>query len=131
VATLSQLFVAMTYKCHAKRRLVLNTRKRFDEVHRTYHNWPVTLLSELTEAVALTNSFGDESHFAGYSTLSMVMECSVYDPDADVIKAEPSSAGLLHDVTPRSGNGSFIPCHFSSPNSLLNAPSTSGILLQV
>lgn len=68
VATLLQLFVAMTYKCHAKRRLVLNTRKRFEEVHRTYRNWPVTLLSELTEAVVLTNSLGDESHFTAYRT---------------------------------------------------------------
>lgn len=76
VATPLQLFEAMTYKCHAKRRLVLNTRKRFEEVHRTYRNWLVTLLSELTEAVVLTNSLGDESHFAGYSTLSVVWECT-------------------------------------------------------
>jgi hypothetical protein len=76
VATLLQLFEAMTYKCHAKRRLVLNTRKRFEEVHRTYRNWQVTLLSELTEAVVLTNSLGDESQFTGYSTLSVVWECT-------------------------------------------------------
>jgi len=76
VATLLQLFEAMTYKCHAKRRLVLNTRKRFEEVHRTYRNWLVTLLSQLSEAVVLTNSLGDESHFTGYSTLSVVWECT-------------------------------------------------------
>jgi hypothetical protein len=76
VATLLQLFEAMTYKCHAKRRLVLNTRKRFKEVHRTYHNWLVTLLSELTEAVVLTNSLGDESHFTGYSSPPLVWECT-------------------------------------------------------
>lgn len=76
VATLLQLFEAVTYKCHAKKRLVLNTRKRFEEVQRTYRNWLVTLLSELTEAVVLTNSLGDESQFTGYSTLSVVWECT-------------------------------------------------------
>lgn len=37
VATQPFLFVAVTYKCHAKERLVLEYPMRFDEVHRTFH----------------------------------------------------------------------------------------------
>lgn len=65
-----------------------------EAVHRTCHNWPVTLLSELAQAADYHHQLPWQRRFAPclwYNTPTLVRECSAHDPDANAIEVHPYS----------------------------------------